>query len=109
MVAREAPTTAGGLMPTAASRPRLTNLYLRLADDPSLLERFERDPRRALADAGFATVEIDALLESPERARAALDAELSSDADLLRLVTTPRMSTQGDDDDDDNGDEDEDD
>jgi hypothetical protein len=96
-------------MPTA-SAPRLTEFYLRLADDPSLLEAYEQDPRRALADAGLATAEIDAVLESPDRARAALDAELSCDPDLRRLVATPRMTTQkpdddGDDDGDDNGDE----
>ena len=96
-------------MPTA-SAPRLTEFYLRLADDTSLLEAYERDPRGTLADAGFAAAEIDAILESPDRARAALDAELSSDPDLRRLVATPRMTAQkpdddGDDDGDDNGDE----
>jgi hypothetical protein len=91
-------------MPTA-SAPRLTDLYLRLADDPSLLEAYERDPRRALADAGFASAEIEAVLESPERVRAALDAEVSSHPDLRRLVVSPRMKNMvADDDDDDDGD-----
>jgi hypothetical protein len=105
-------------MPTA-SAPRLTELYLRLADDPSLLEAYERDPRRALADAGFASAEIDAVLESPERIRAALDAEVASHPDFRRLVVNPRMKTMtpepddgdgdddgGDDGDDDGGDDD---
>ena len=93
-------------MPTA-SAPRLTDLYLRLADDPSLLEAYERDPRGALADAGFAAAEIEAVLESPERARAALDAEVSSHPDLRRLVVSPRMKNMvADDDDDDDGDDD---
>jgi hypothetical protein len=91
-------------MPTA-SAPRLTELYLRLADDPSLLEAYERDPRRALADAGFASAEIDAVLESPERARAALDAEVSSHPDLRRLVVSPRMKNMVADDDDDGDDD----
>jgi hypothetical protein len=93
-------------MPTA-SAPRLTDFYLRLADDPSLLEAYEQDPRRALAAAGFAVAEIEAVLESPERARAALDAEVSSHPDLRRLVVSPRMKTmvtEDDDDDDDDGD-----
>ena len=91
-------------MPTA-SAPRLTDLYLRLADDPSLLEAYERDPRGALADAGFASAEIEAVLESPERVRAALDAEVSSHPDLRRLVVSPRMKNMvADDDDDDDGD-----
>ena len=95
-------------MPTA-SAPRLTEFYLRLADDPLLLGAYERDPRRALADAGLAATEIDAVLESPDRVRAALNAEVSSHPDLRRLVATPRMTTQkpddDDGDDDDNGDE----
>ena len=90
---------------STASAPRLTELYLRLADDPSLLEAYERDPRRALADAGFASAEIEAVLESPERVRAALDAEVSSHPDLRRLVVSPRMKNMvADDDDDDDGD-----
>ena len=92
-------------MPTA-SAPRLTDLYLRLADDPSLLKAYERDPRGALADAGFAAAEIEAVLESPERARAALDAEVSSHPDLRRLVVSPRMKNMVADDDDDDGDDD---
>ena len=94
-------------MPTA-SAPRLTEFYLRLADDPSLLEAYERDPRRALADAGFASAEIEAVLESPERVRAALDAEVSSHPDLRRLVVSPRMKNMvaDDDDDGDGGDDD---
>ena len=90
---------------STASAPRLTDLYLRLADDPSLLEAYERDPRGALADAGFAAAEIEAVLESPGRARAALDAEVSSHPDLRRLVVSPRMKTMvTEDDDDDDGD-----
>jgi hypothetical protein len=90
-------------MPTA-SATRLTEFYLRLADDPLLLEAYERDPRRVLADAGLAVAEIDAVLASPDRARAALDAEVSSDPDLRRLFRTPRMTTMGPDDDDDGDD-----
>jgi hypothetical protein len=89
-------------MPTA-SPPRLTDLYLRLADDPSLLEAYQRDPQRALAEAGFGGDEIDTILQSPDRARAALDAELSTDPQFRRLVITPRMSTEGDDGDGDEG------
>ena len=90
-------------MPTA-SAPRLTDFYLRLADDPFLLEAYERDPRRALADAGLAATEIDAVLESPDRVRAALDAEVSSYPDLRRLVVSPRMKSMVTEDDDDDGD-----
>ena len=87
-------------MPTA-SAPRLTEFYLRLADDALLLGAYERDPRRVLGDAGLAAAEIDAVLDSPDRARAALDAEVSNDPDLRRLFRTPRMTTMGPDDDDD--------
>jgi hypothetical protein len=105
IVAREAATIQGGFLMPTASAPRLTDFYLRLADDPFLLEAYERDPRRVLADAGLAAAEIEALLESPERARAALDAEVSSHPDLRRLVVTPRMKTMGPDDDDDGDDD----
>ena len=91
---------------TTASAPRLAALYLRLAGDTSLLEAYERDPRGTLADAGFAAAEIDAILESPDRARAALDAELSSDPHLRRLVRAPATATHSPD--DDGGDDDED-
>ena len=92
-------------MPTA-SAPRLTEFYLRLADDPLLLGAYERDPRRALADAGLAAADIDAVLASPERARTVLDAEVSSDPDLHRLFRTPRMTTMEGPDDDDGDDDD---
>jgi hypothetical protein len=104
IVAREAAHDPRRVPMPTASAPRLTEFYLRLADDPSLLAAYERDPRRALADAGLATAEIDAVLASPARARAALDAEVSSDPDLRRLFRTPRMTTMGPDDDDDDGD-----
>ena len=35
-------------MTAVAPEPRLSDFYLRLADDPSLLEQYERDPEAAL-------------------------------------------------------------
>ena len=81
-------------MTSVASEPRLTDLFLRLADDPSLLEAYGRDPRSALAAAGLGAAEIDTALRSPEAMRTAVEAELTTDPALRRLVTTPRMSTE---------------
>ena len=33
-------------MTAVAPEPRLSDFFLRLADDPSLLEQYERDPKR---------------------------------------------------------------
>jgi len=81
-------------MTAVAPEPRLSDFFLRLADDPSLLEAYERDPQTALAAAGLDT-QIDAVLGGPDAVRAALETELASDPALRRLITTPRMSTEG--------------
>src|ERR687884_265742 len=67
-------------MPTA-SAPRLTEFYLRLADDPSLLEAYEQDPRRALPEAerrgGSLTVVgtgVDVVSQLTPAARIAIEA-----------------------------------
>ena len=54
-------------MTAVAPEPRLSDFYLRLADDPSLLEQYERDPEVALAAAGMTDAQIDAVLDGSER------------------------------------------
>ena len=90
-------------MTSVVSEPRLSEFFLRLADDPSLLETYERDPRTTLAAAGIGDAQIDAVLSGSEAVRS----ELAREPALRRLVTEPRMSTEGadDDDDDDGGDD----
>lgn len=93
-------------MTSVAPEPRLSEFFLRLADDPSLLETYERDPQTALAAAGLGNAQIEAVLSGSEAVRS----ELAREPGLRRLVIEPRMSTEGDDgDDDDDGDGDDDD
>jgi hypothetical protein len=82
-------------MTAVAPEPRLSDFFLSLAGDPSLLEEYERDPRTALAAAGLGDVQIDAVLGGPDAVRSALETELTGDPALRRFVTTPRMSTEG--------------
>ena len=76
--------------------------------------QYERDPQAALAAAGMTDAQIDAVLGGSDAVRSALEDELAGEPALRRLVTAPRMMTQGDggpddeDDDDDDGDEPED-
>jgi hypothetical protein len=96
-------------MTAVTAEPRLSDFFLQLADDPALLEEYERDPEVALAAAGMTDAQIDAVLSGSEGVRSALEAELASEPGMRRLVTAPRMMTQGDggpDDDDDDGDDD---
>jgi hypothetical protein len=99
-------------MTAVAPEPRLSDFYLRLADDPSLLEQYERDPEAALAAAGMTDPQINAVHDGSDAVRSVLESELASEPGLRRLVTEPRMMTQGDGgpededgDDDDDGDE----
>ena len=98
-------------MTAVAPELRLSDFFLRLSDDPTLLDEYERDPPAALAAAGMSGAQIDAVLGGSDAVRSALEAELAGEPALRRLVTAPRMMTQGDggpdDDDDDDGDGDE--
>ncbi len=82
-------------MTAVAPEPRLSDFFLRLADDPSLLEAYERDPQTALAAAGLGKAQIDAVVGGPDAVRSALETELTRNPALRRLITTPRMSTEG--------------
>jgi hypothetical protein len=82
-------------MTAVAPEPRLSDFFLRLADDPSLLEEYGRDPHTMLAAAGLGDTQIDAVLGGPDAVRFALETELEHDPALRRLVTAPRMSTEG--------------
>ena len=75
------------------SESRLSDFFLRLADDPALLGAYERDPRAALGAAGLRNAQVDAVLEGGHQSvREALEAELSADPLRRRLVTAPRMT-----------------
>jgi hypothetical protein len=93
-----------------AQTPALTDFFLRLGEDRSLLTEYERDPRRALVDAGLGSEQIDRVLEGGhEEVRLALEAELVRDPVWRHVLTPTRMTrpTQTPpDDDDDQGDDD---
>jgi len=82
-------------MTAVAPEPRLSDFYLRLADDPSLLEQYERDPEAARAAAGMTDAQIDAVLDGSDAVRSVLETELAGEPGLRRLVTEPRMMTMG--------------
>ena len=82
-------------MTSVAPERRLSDFFLRLADHPSLLEAYERDPQTTLATAGLGDVQIDAVLGGPDAVRSAVETELTNDPALRRLITAPRMSTEG--------------
>jgi hypothetical protein len=54
-------------MTTVAPEPRLSDFFLRLADKPSLLEAYERDPRTTLATAGLPTPRSTPFSPAPTR------------------------------------------
>lgn len=76
-------------MTAVAPELRLSDFFLRLSDDPTLLEEYERDPAAALAAAGMSRAQIDAVLGGSDAVRSALEAELAGEPALRRLVTAP--------------------
>jgi hypothetical protein len=103
-------------MTETAQTSGLTNFFLRLGEDRDLLTEYERDPRRALVDAGIGGEQVDAVLAGGhEEVRLALEAELVRDPVWQHVLTPTRMTRptnmpplppDGDDDDDGDGDED---
>ena len=94
-------------MTSVAPERRLSDFFLRLADDPSMLEAYGRDPQATLTTAGLGDAQIDAVLGGPNAVRSAVETELTNDPALRRLITVPRMSTEGPDEPDDPDDPDE--
>ncbi len=74
-------------------QPRLSDFFLRLADDPALLVEHERDPRRSLAAAGFTDEQITSLLDGGiEGVRQAVATDVEADPLRRHLVVAPRMT-----------------
>ncbi|TML78027.1 MAG: hypothetical protein E6G12_01540 [Actinobacteria bacterium] len=100
-------------MTETAQKPGLTEFFLRLGEDRSLLTEFERDPRRALVDAGLAGDQVETVLEGGYAdVRLALEAELVHDPVWRHVLTPTRMTKptsvppNGDDDEEGGGDKD---
>ena len=97
-------------MSPVADATRITDLFLLLGEDPTLLREFERDPRRLLADSGLDDTAMSTVLAGDSDAvRAAVEEEARSDPARRHHVVTPRMCVilPGDGKDDDEGGDDE--
>jgi hypothetical protein len=105
-------------MSPVAETNQLTDLFLLLGDDPSLLAEYERDPRGLLEESGLDMDAVETLLTGdPDAVRGAVEAEVATDPSRRRLVVGPRMMLQvkpmpeeeGGDEDEDEGQDDDDD
>lgn len=80
-------------MTETAQKPALTDFFLRLGEDRSLLREFERDPRRVLVDAGLPGDQVETVLEGGyEDVRLALETELVRDPVWRHVLTPTRMT-----------------
>jgi hypothetical protein len=76
------------------SPPRISDFFLRLADDPALLAEHGRDPRRTMTSAGLTRGQIEAVLNGDlDHVRQAVEAEVAADPLRRHVVVMPRMTT----------------
>jgi hypothetical protein len=75
-----------------AEAQRITDLFVLLGEDQSLLTEFERDPQGVLEASGLDDDAIATVLAGDSDAvRAAVEDEVASDPARRRLVVAPRM------------------
>jgi hypothetical protein len=80
-------------MSQVANPPRLSDFFLRLADERALLDEHTRDPAPTMAAAGLTVEQIDTVLAGDvDRVREALEAEVTADPSRKHVVVTPRMT-----------------
>lgn len=80
-------------MSPVATPERLSDFFLRLADDPARLDEHTRDPRATMAAAGLTAEQIDTVLTGDvDRVREAVEAEVAADPVRRHVVVTPRMT-----------------
>ena len=71
---------------------RITDFFVRLGSDESLLADYTRDPRHGLESAGLDQRSTATLLTADlDAVRSAVEAEVARDDRLGRIVTAPRM------------------
>jgi hypothetical protein len=71
---------------------RITDFFLRLGSDESLLADYTRDPRHGLESARLDQRSTATLLAGDlDTVRSAVEAEVARDTRLRRIVTAPRM------------------
>lgn len=81
-------------MSRVAAPARISDFFLRLADEPALLAEHEHNPRRAMTGAGLTPGQIDTVLDGDvELVRQAVETEVAADPLRRHLVVVPRMTT----------------
>jgi hypothetical protein len=81
-------------MSQVVARPRISDFFLRLADDPALLAEHGRNPRRTMTSAGLTRGQIEAVLNGNlDRVRQTVEAEVAADPLRRHVVVMPRMTT----------------
>jgi len=80
----------------------ITDFFVRLGSDDSLLADYMRDPRQGLESAHLDQPSTATLLTGDLAAvRSVVEGEVATDTRLRRVITAPRMMIVGDDEDDD--------
>jgi hypothetical protein len=75
------------------SSQRISDFFLRLADDPALLDAHAGDPRATMAAAGLTAEQIETVVQGGVlRVRETVEAEVAGDPLRRHLVVTPRMT-----------------
>jgi hypothetical protein len=79
-------------MTPGTTTSRVSDFFLRLSDDSSLLAEYGRDPKATMAAAGLSRKQIETVLAgTPQSVRDLIDAEFAADPARRRLIITPRM------------------
>jgi hypothetical protein len=72
---------------------RITDMFLRLAEDPALLSEFARDPRVALEAAGLTDTQVATVLTGDaDTVRTAVADEVARDPVRRQILVAPRMT-----------------
>jgi hypothetical protein len=86
----------------------ITDFFVRLGSDESLLADYMRDPRHGLESANLDQQSAATLLGGDlDAVRSVVEGEVATDTRLRRIITAPRMMIAGDDEDEDKPDRDE--
>jgi len=72
---------------------RITDVFLRLGEDPALLSEFERDPRAVLEASGLSESQVSTVLTGDAgTVRSVVADEVASDPVRRHIVVAPRMT-----------------
>jgi len=72
---------------------QITDVFLRMGEDPALLSEFERDPRAVLEASGLSESQVSTVLTGDaDTVRAAVADEVARDPVRRHIVVAPRMT-----------------